>query len=61
MTKPMVGTAIQMLMDGGRLSLGQRVFEILAAFYTPGMSERYSDFRTAGGMTLPFKSWSKSL
>ena len=35
MTKPLVGTAIQMLIDEGKLSLGQSVAEILPSFDRP--------------------------
>lgn len=36
MTKPLVGTAVQMLLDEGRLSLDTKAAEILPAFDTPG-------------------------
>lgn len=39
MTKPLVGTAIQMLIDDGRLQLDTRVGAILPAFDTPRLSE----------------------
>lgn len=39
MTKPLVGTAVQMLLDEGRLTLDQRVVEILPEFDRPRLRE----------------------
>jgi CubicO group peptidase (beta-lactamase class C family) len=61
MTKPLVGTAIQMLMDEGKLSLQQRVADILPSFDRPKTREITIQHLLTHSSGLPFTTISQPL
>ena len=61
MTKPLVGTAVQMLIDEGRLSLDTYVFEILPAFDRPKAREITVEHLLTHTGGLPFTTLTKPL
>ncbi|MDA8021183.1 MAG: beta-lactamase family protein [Thermoanaerobaculia bacterium] len=56
MTKPLVGTAIQMLIDDGRLRLDAQVGDILPAFATPRLEEITVEHLLTHTSGLPFST-----
>ena len=61
MTKPFVGTAIQMLLDEGRLTLDTKVSEILESWDTPATRDVTIDHLLTHTSGLPFTTFTRPL
>jgi len=61
MTKPLVGTAIQMLIDEGRLELDTKVSDLLPAFDTSKMKDVTIEILLTHTSGLPFSTLTKAL